>query len=178
MEDEGGRMTEQKKTENQFDFTSQPPITAMMQHQGEGVTGNKYTNVFMPNQQQAVMEYVSEPYIPEEVERRYPLEAMLIRKRALGIETEIESYGNDKEYTFILLLHRMGYHELAEKEALSHMYHREGQRTHMGFERDHQVMQKTMSQDVLTTINQNNRPGFWSKIGRFASGEPKPPQQQ
>lgn len=166
-------MAEERK--DQFSYTSEPPISAMLQ--GQSGSGNKYTNVFMPNQQQAVMEYVSEPYIPEEVEKKYPLDAMLIRKRALGIETEIESYSNDKEYVFIMLLKRMGYHDLAEKEALSHMYHREGQRTHLGFERDHQVMQKTMSQDVLTTVNQNNRQGFWSKIGQFAKGGPTQPQQ-
>lgn len=168
-------MTE-KKTEP-VDYSGQPPISAMLQNQGAGVAGNKYTNVFMPNQQQAVMEYVSEPFVPEEIERKYPLETMLIKKRSLSNETEMESWVNDLEFSFIKLLKRMGYNDIAEAEALVHMYHREGQRTHNGFERDHQVMQKTMSQDVLTTINTNARPGFWSKIGKFASGEPKQPQQ-
>lgn len=152
-------------------FNSQPPISAMLSSQGALSAGNKYTNVFMPNQQQAVMEYVSEPFIPEEIQKKYPLESMLIKKRALGNETTLESWINDNEFNFIRLLKRMGYTALAEQEALAHQYGREGQRTHNGFERDHQVMQKTLSQETLTTIQQSNRQGFWSKIGRFGRGK-------
>lgn len=159
-------------------FSSQPPISAMLSGQGALGSGNKYTNVFMPNQQQAVMEYVSEPHIPEDIKKMFPLASMLIKKRALGNETDIESWVNDGEFHFALLLERMGYSELAIKEGLGHLYHREGQRTHGGFERDHQVMQKTLSQDTLTTINQSTKQGFWSKIGRFGKGKPAPAQQQ
>lgn len=155
-------------------FSSQPPISAMLSSQGQLSSGNKYTNVFMPNQQQAVMEYVSEPFIPEVMQKKYPLESMLIKKRALGNETDLESWINDNEFNFIKLLKRMGYADLAEMEALGHQYHREGQRTHGGFERDHQVMQKTLSQETLTTIQQSNRQGFWSKIGRFGRGKQNP----
>jgi len=163
-------MSEEEK-KNDGGFSSQPPIAAMLSKQGALSSGNKYTNVFMPNQQQAVMEYVSEPYIPDEVQQKYPLETMLIKKRALGNETDIESWINDNEFNFIKLLRRMGYQDLAEMEALGHQYHREGQRTHGGFERDHQVMQKTLAQETLTTISQQQRQGFWSKIGRFGRGK-------
>jgi hypothetical protein len=149
-----------------MEFTSQPPVSAMLQGQG---TGNKYTNVFMPNQQQATMEYVSEPYIPEEIEKKHALMTMLVKKRALGLETPLESWTNDLEFCLVKILRRMGYQDIAEEEALVHIYHREGQRTHNGFERDHQVMQKTMSQDTLTTITQPTKMGFWS---RFAKGRP------
>lgn len=157
-------------------FKNQPPISAMLSQQGTLGTGNKYTNVFMPNQQQAVMEYVSEPFIPEEIQKEFPLETMLIKKRALGNESELESWVNDNEFNLIKLLKRMGYTDLARSEALAHQYHREGQRTHGGFERDHQVMQKTLSQETLTTIAQQQKTGFWSKIGNFGRGKQAPPE--
>ena len=163
---------------NDDGFSSKPPISAMLSSQGAYSAGNKYTNVFMPNQQQAVMEYVSEPFIPEEMQKKYPLESMLIKKRALGNETDIESWINDNEFNFIKLLKRMGYADLAEMEALGHQYHREGQRTHGGFERDHQVMQKTLSQETLTTIQQQQKQGFWSKIGNFGRGKQTADVQQ
>lgn len=155
-------------------FKNTPPISQMLSQQGMGA-GNKYTNVFMPNQQQAVMEYVSEPYIPEEIGKKYPLETMLIKKRALGNESEMESWVNDNEFNLVRLLRRIGFLDLAEQEALAHQYHREGQRTHGGFERDHQVMQKTLSQETLTTIAQQQKTGFWSKIGSFGRGKQSPP---
>lgn len=151
-----------------------PPISAMLQGQGVGSTGNKYTNVFMPNQQQAVIEYVSQIKIPETYHKKYPLLALVVEsKRALGLENEIESWINDNQLNIADLLDRIGYVDLAEKEALKHLYHREGQRTRNGFERDHQVMQKTLSDERLTTVSQPHKTSFWSKVGKFGKGNQK-----
>lgn len=158
-------------------FNVNPPISAMLATQGSLSSGNKFTNVFMPNQQQAVMEYVSEPYVAPEIEAKYPIESMLVKKRALGNETELESWINNNEFNFIKLLKRIGYTDLAETEMLAHLYHREGQRTHLGFERDHQVMQKTLTSETLTTFSNPKKQGFWSKLGNFGSAG-KPPQTQ
>jgi len=155
-------------------FSNPPPISEMLQSQGVGSTGNKYTNVFMPNQQQAVIEYVSQINIPERYHDKYPLLSLVVEsKRALGIENEIESWVNDNQLNIADLLDRIGYIDLAEKEALKHLYHREGQRTRNGFERDHQVMQKTLSDERLTTVSQPNKTSFWSKVGKFGQGKQK-----
>lgn len=166
------------ETKDTSGFSSMPPISAMLQNQGAMSAGNKFTNVFMPNQQQAVMEYVSEPFISEAMQGRHPLAAMLLKKRSLGIENEVDRWINDNEYNYISLLERMGYYDLAETEALSHVYHREGLRTDKGFERDHQVMQKTLSEEKLTTVSNPNKQSFWSKIGRFGKGNNQQVVQQ
>lgn len=155
-------------------FSNAPPISAMLQSQGFGSAGNKFTNVFMPNQQQAVVEYVSQIKIPEEYHKKYPLLSLVVEsKRALGIESEIDSWINDNQLNIADLLDRIGYVDLAEKEALKHLYHREGQRTRNGFERDHQVMQKTLSDERLTTISQPHKTSIWTKIGKFGRGNQK-----
>jgi len=155
-------------------FSSPPPISDMLQSQGLGSTGNKFTNVFLPNQQQAVIEYVSQINIPVSYHQKYPLLSLLVEsKRALGIENEVESWVNDNQLNIAVLLDRIGYEDLAEEEALKHLYHREGQRTRNGFERDHQVMQKTLSDERLTTVSQPNKTSFWSKVGKFGKGNQK-----
>lgn len=154
-------------------YTTPPPISAMLgSTQGslsQGV-GNKYTNVFMPNQQSAIMEYVSEPYIPPEIEAERPLESMIIKKRAIGNETDLEIAINDIEFDAISLFRQVGGEELALDMALSYLHHREGLRALMGFEREHQVMQKTI--ESLTTINQaQKQAGFWGRVGNFVTGK-------
>lgn len=169
-------MNEQQQT---VGYSNPPPISEMLQSQGMGSTGNKFTNVFMPNQQQAVIEYVSQINIPEKYHKKYPLLALVVEsKRALGIENEIESWINDNQLNIADILDRIGYIDLAEKEALKHLYHREGQRTRNGFERDHQVMQKTLSDERLTTVSLPHKTSFWSKVGKFGKGNQKPNMQQ
>jgi len=151
-----------------------PPISAMLQGQGVGSTGNKFTNVFMPNQQQAVVEYVSQIKVPEKYHKKFPLLSLVVEsKRALGIESEVESWINDNQLNIADILDRIGYVDLAEKEALKHLYHREGQRTRNGFERDHQVMQKTLSDERLTTVSQPHKTSFWNKVSKFGKGNQK-----
>ena len=163
-------MTEQ----NIEGYSNPPPVSEMLQGQGVGSTGNKYTNVFMPNQQQAVIEYVSQLKMPDKYHKKYPLLALVVEsKRALGIENEVESWVNDNQLNIADILDRIGYVDLAEKEALKHLYHREGQRTRNGFELDHQVMQKTLSDERLTTVSQPHKTSFWSKVGKFGKGNQK-----
>lgn len=160
-------------------FSNPPPISEMMQSQGAGSTGNKFTNVFMPNQQQAVVEYTSQLNVPVHFHKKYPLLALVVEsKRALGIENEIESWVNDNQLNIADILDRIGYIDLAEKEALKHLYHRDGQRTRNGFERDHQVMQKTLSDEKLTTVSQPHKTSFWSKVSKFGQGKNKPPNME
>jgi len=155
-------------------YSTPPPISSMLGVNQQGTlsqgVGNKYTNVYMPNQQQAVMEYVSEPYIPPEIEAERPLESMLIKKRAIGNETDLEIAINDIEFDAISLFRQVGGEDLALDMALSYLHHREGLRAFMGFEREHQVMQKTI--ESLTTINQAQRQaGFFGRVGNFVTGK-------
>lgn len=146
------------------------PIASMLQSQGAMSSGNKFTNVFMPNQQQASLEYLSEATIPKEIQTAFPLEYMMINKRALGNEQPEESAMNDNNFDWVSLLNEMGYGKQAVTQSLSYLNHREGGRTKGGFERDHQVMQKTLSHEELVTIQKMQKKGFWPKFNRFAEG--------
>ena len=146
-------------------YSTPPPISSMV----SAPTPGKTTNVIMPNYQSAIMEYVSEPNIPKELQTVRPLESMLIIKRCLGNETELESAANDIEFDAISLFREVGGSELALDMSFSYLHHREGLRTHNGFERDHQVMSKTM--ETLETIEKARQsPGFLSKVGGFVKG--------
>ena len=172
-------MTEDKTSP----YSTPPPMSSMLgvtgEQQAQGVNvGGKTTNVFMPNQQQAVMEYVSEPHFPDEIEAARPLETLLIKKRALGLESELDRAANDIDFDAISLVREVGGEDLALDMGLSYLHHREGLRTEGGFERDHQVMSKTL--ETLTTIQQQQaKGGFFSKLGNFVKGAPKDggPQQ-
>lgn len=132
----------------------------------------KVTNVIMPNQAQAVIEYTTEQWIPDEFKELYPLQSMLLMKRSLGREDEFESAVLDNSFDFIQLLLDMGEFDLAAEITLSHMYSREGLRTRDGFEREHQIMQKNF--ETLTTIQQQQRKkGFWGRV--FGGKEETPP---
>jgi len=165
-------MTGQPETSTEYSNT--PLLPELLQSQGMGSTGNKFTNVFMPNPQHAQLQFTSQQKVPEIFHKNYPLAALLVEsKRALGIESDMESWINNNEFHLCLLLERIGYGYLAGLEVLGHIYCREGQRTKNGFERDHQVMQKTLSDERLTTVSQPNKTSFWSKIGKFGQGKQK-----
>ena len=146
-------------------YSTPPPISSMVSSPQPGKT----TNVIMPNYQSAIMEYVSEPDIPDELKLIRPIETMLVKKRCLGNETELESAANDIEFDAISLFREVGGPALALDMSFSYLHHREGLRTHGGFERDHQVMSKTL--ETLETIEKaRQKPGMLSKIGGFIKG--------
>lgn len=153
-------------------YSTPPPISSMLGLTGRGGDGGlsgKVTNVYMPNHQQAIMEYVSEPSIPDDLRLTRPLECMLIDKRALGKEGELDAAANDIEFDAISLFREVGGEELARDMALSYLHHREGLRTRDGFERDHQVMSKTL--ETLTTISQQQKQGgIFSRLSGFVTG--------
>lgn len=168
-------MSEEKQT-----YSTPPPISSMLglANRGDGGLSGKVTNVYMPNQQQAIMEYVSEPSIPDEIRIARPLECMLIDKRALGKEEELDAAANDIEFDAISLFREVGGEDLAIDMTLSYLHHREGLRTRDGFERDHQVMSKTL--ETLTTISQQQKQGgIFSRLSGFVTGnKPNPPGGQ
>jgi len=171
-----------------MEYRSPPPITGgynprMMVSTGDGrdmvssqqihqPNAGKVTNVIMPNQAQAVIEYTTEPWIPEEFKELYPLQTMLLMRRSLGCEGEFDSAVMDQSFDFIQLLLDMGEYDLAAEITLSHLYSREGLRTRDGFEREHQIMQKNF--ETLTTIQQQQKKkGFWGRV--FGGKDESPP---
>lgn len=131
--------------------------------------GAKATNVIMQNQQAVIMEYMSEPYIPDEVARLRPLETMMITKRAIGFESEFDIAQNDIEYEMITCVRAIAGDDVALDQALAYLHHREGLRAKGGAERQAQVTQRTLEE--LKTFNANdNRGGLWSRVGSFVKG--------
>lgn len=130
--------------------------------------GAKSTNVIMQNQQAVIMEYVSEPYIPEEIAQLRPLEAMMITKRAIGFESEFDIAQNDIEYEMVTCVRAIAGDEVALDQALAYIHHREGLRAKGGAERNAQVVQRTVEE--LKTFNANQRGGLWARVGSFVKG--------
>jgi hypothetical protein len=136
--------------------------------------GAKATNVIMQNQQAIVMEYVSEPYIPSEIQDRKPIETMCILKRAIGNETEWDNACNDIEFDMISLVRQIAGEETALDLALSYIHHREGSRARGMAERTAQVTQRTIEQ--MTTMSSSDRRGFFERVGSFVRGGQKQAQ--
>jgi hypothetical protein len=136
--------------------------------------GAKATNVIMQNQQAIVMEYVSEPYIPQEIQDLKPIETMCILKRAIGNETEWDNACNDIEYDMISLVRQIAGEETALDLALSYVHHREGLRARGMAERTAQVTQRTIEQ--LHTMSSADKKGLFERVGSFVRGGSKQPQ--
>lgn len=133
--------------------------------------GAKATNVIMQNQQAMIMEYVSEAYIPQEIQDAFPLESMMLTKRAIGNETEWDIACNDIEYDMVCLIKSIAGVETAIPMALSYMHHREGLRAKGMAERNAQVIQKTIEE--LKTTSSSDKKGFFERIGGFVKGGEK-----
>lgn len=136
--------------------------------------GAKATNVIMQNQQALVMEYVSEPYIPEIIQEARPLETMMILKRAIGNETEFDIAMNDIEYDMVSLIRHIAGEETALDMALSYIHHREGLRAKGMSERAAQVVQRSVEE--LRTVASSDHKGFFDRVGSFVRGGEKKPQ--
>jgi hypothetical protein len=160
-------MTEQME---QIDQLNQM-ITQQMQQNPTA----KITNIMMPNQQQAVMQYTNEAFIPRELQELKPLQTMIIMKRSLGNEkTYLDQWILNAEYNLIGMLQSSGFPNTALDIALSVVNEREGLRAFDGFDRRLQAIQYTISEEKLTTSNEVKKPGFFSKITGFA----KKPEKQ
>lgn len=133
--------------------------------------GAKATNVIMQNQQAIVMEYVSEPYIPQEIQDARPLETMMILKRAIGNETEFDIAMNDIEYDMISLIRNIAGPETALDMALSYIHHREGLRAKGMSERHAQVVQRSIEE--LRTSQSSDKKGIFDRVGSFVRGGEK-----
>lgn len=133
--------------------------------------GAKATNVIMQNQQAMIMEYVSEAYIPQEIQDAFPLESMMLTKRAIGNETDWDIACNDIEYDMVCLIKAIAGVETAIPMALSYMHHREGLRAKGMAERNAQVIQKTIEE--LKTTSSSDKKGFFERIGGFVKGGEK-----
>lgn len=136
--------------------------------------GAKATNVIMQNQQAIVMEYVSEPYIPQEIQDARPLETMMILKRAIGNETEFDIAMNDIEYDMVSLIRHIAGEDTALDMAMSYIHHREGLRAKGMSERNAQVIQRSV-EELRTTTGSDKR-GVFDRIGSFVRGGEKKPQ--
>ena len=133
--------------------------------------GAKATNVIMQNQQALVMEYVSEAYIPKEVQDAYPLETMMLMKRAIGNETPWDNACNDIEFDMVCLIKDIAGIDTAIPMALSYIHHREGLRARGMAERNAQVIQRTIEE--LKTVSTSDKKGFFDRIGGFVKGGEK-----
>lgn len=132
-------------------------------------SGAKATNVIMQNHQAIVMEYVSEPFIPAEIQGVRPLETMMIMKRAIGNETDWEIAMNDIEYDMVSLIRYIAGEETALDMAMSYIHHREGLRAKGMAERTAQVTQRTI--ELLSTNNGGDgHKGLFERIGGFVKG--------
>jgi hypothetical protein len=131
--------------------------------------GAKATNVIMQNQQALVMEYVSEPYIPQEIQDLRPLETMMILKRAIGNETEFDIAMNDIEYDMVSLIRHIAGEDTALDMALSYIHHREGLRAKGMSERAAQVVQRSIEE--LRTVSSSNKKGFFDRVSGFVTGK-------
>lgn len=130
--------------------------------------GAKATNVIMQNQQAQVMEYVSEAYIPKEVQDAYPLETMMLLKRAIGNESEWDIACNDIEFDMVCLIKDIAGIDTAIPMALSYIHHREGLRAKGMAERNAQVIQRTVEE--LKTVSSTEKKGFFDRVGGFVKG--------
>jgi hypothetical protein len=137
-----------------------PPISELLKQQD---AQKKQTNIIMPDKQ-AQIQYTSEPWIPKEIESAFMNQSIAIKKRAIGIETNLDRYINELTYHIINSLERMGYQDLAIGETLELVFDREGLRTEEGFERNHQVMQRSISEETITTIENKKNQSLWGKI--------------
>lgn len=135
--------------------------------------GAKATNVIMQNQQAVIMEYVSEAFIPAEVQNIRPIETMMIMKRAIGNETDWHIAMNDVEYGMVSLIRQIAGEDTALDLALEYVHHREGLRALHMAERTAQVTQRTIEQ--LSTSNQPEHKGFFQRIGSFVKGSDNRP---
>lgn len=133
--------------------------------------GAKATNVIMQNQQAIMTEYVSEPYIPDEIAKKRPLETMMALKRSIGNETDMDIAMNDIEYDMVSLIRHIAGEETATDMALSYIHHREGLRARGMAERMAQVTSKTYEE--LKTLTQGEKKGFFDRVGGFVRGGPK-----
>ena len=115
-----------------------------------------------------IMEYVREPYIPEEIAQLRPREAMMITKRVIGFESEFDIAQNDIEYEMVTCVRAIAGDEVALDQALAYIHHREGLRAKGGAERNAQVVQRTVEE--LKTFNANQRGGLWARVGSFVKG--------
>jgi hypothetical protein len=135
--------------------------------------GGKATNIIMQNQQAVMQEYLTEPYIPDEVQAIRPIESMMIMKRSIGNETDLDIAMNDIEYDMVALIRQIAGEETALDVALSYVHHREGLRAKGMSERMAQVTQRTYEE--LTTHNAAQKRGFFDRIGGFVRGsKPQP----
>jgi len=135
--------------------------------------GAKATNVIMQNQQAIIQEYVSEPYIPQEVQDLRPLETMMILKRAIGNENEFDIAMNDIEYDMVSLIRHIAGPETALDMALSYIHHREGLRAKGMSERSAQVIQRSIEE--LKTTSASEKRGMFDRVGSFVKGGQKKP---
>jgi len=135
--------------------------------------GAKATNVIMQNQQAVIQEYVSEPYIPQEIQDARPLETMMILKRAIGNETEFDIVMNDIEYDMVSLIRHIAGEETALDMALSYIHHREGLRAKGMMERHAQVVQRSIEE--LKTTSSSDKKSVFDRVGSFVKGGEKKP---
>lgn len=136
--------------------------------------GAKATNIIMQDQRTKQIEYYSESAIPSEVKAMYPLQSMMIDKRAIGNETEIDIIANDIEYDIIDLIYQVAGPEVALPMAMSYMHHREGLRAFGGAERRAQVTTIAYEESKSHLAGLEQQPGLLQRASRWLKTNTRP----
>jgi len=136
--------------------------------------GAKATNIIMQDHRVKQIEYYSESAVPPEVKKQFPIQSMMIDKRAIGFETELDILANDIEYDIIDLVYMIAGPEVAMPMALSYIHHREGLRSFKGAERKAQVTTIAYEESRSSLAGLAQQPGILSRAGRWLRRSSKP----
>lgn len=138
--------------------------------------GAKATNVIMQSQQAEILEYDTEPAIPQVLQDREPNLTMLVMKRSIGNEAPLDIIINNIQFNMIRLLQDMcgKDSDVVIGESFDLLHSEEGLRAKNMTLRLAQATSRTI--EDIRSSNLGERRGVLDKITSFVTGKKHEPQ--